>query len=179
MSAPTLSIQLTEKQRRLFILVPVGLVFLWLGWTLAAQPALKKIKTLKMSISTAGERLDLIVEIQNLRRKQTEMEPLLATEEARHEILGKLTSLAKQSGFVLQSLTPNVEQGEPYGRLTFELKAQARFPSLVWFLSKVRELKPAVAVYRISITNTQTWRTVRSSTETKPQVDLILETFLE
>jgi hypothetical protein len=173
---PTVSLQLTESQKRLLVLVPAGLLFIWVGWILAAQPAVAKIKNLREVISSAGERATLIAEIQDLNKKKREMEPWLATEEARHEILAKLTSLAKQSGFVIQSLTPSVEPGAPYGRLIFSLKAQASFPALIWFLSKVRDLKPGVVVYEISMIRTQAWR--RPGSAEAPEIELTLETYL-
>jgi hypothetical protein len=175
---PAISLKLTESQKRLLILVPIGLIFIWVGWILAARPAVAKIRNLRTAISTTGERSALIAEIQSLKKKQGETEPWLATEEARHEILAKLTSLAKQSGFVLQSLTPSAEPGEPYGRLIFSLKAQASFPALIWFLSKVRDLKPGVAVYEMSMNRTQTWRRSGLANEA-PQIELTLETYLK
>jgi len=174
---PAVNLKLTELQKRLLILAPAGVIFVWVGWILAAQPAVGKIKNIREAISSVGERSTLIVEIQNLNKKKVDMEPWLATEEARHEILAKLTSLAKQSGFVIQSLTPSVEPGEPYGRLVFSLKAQANFPSLIWFLSKVRDLKPGVAVYEMSMNRAQTWRRAGSAAEA-PQIELTLETYL-
>src|SRR3989338_2792725 len=120
---PAISLKLTESQKRLLVLAPMGLIFVWMGWVLAVRPALAKIRNLRTVISTTSERSALISEIQSLKKKQEETEPWLATEEARHEILAKLTSLAKQSGFELQSLTPSVEPGEPYSRLVFSLKA--------------------------------------------------------
>ena len=175
---PTVSIKLTEPQKRLLVLAPAGLIFVWVGWILAAQPGLAKVKSLKAAISTVDERAGLITEIQGLEKRRKDTEELLATDEMRYELLGKLTSLAKQSGFELQSLTPNVEQAEPYGRLTFNLKAQAEFPLLIRFLDKLENLKPGVAVYKISIASGQAWRRGRGLSGAVPQIDLTLETYL-
>jgi hypothetical protein len=174
---PTVSLKLTESQKRLVVLVPTGLIFAWVGWILAAEPALAKINNIKMTISTGSERAGLITEIQNLQKKQRELEPWLATEEARHEILAKLTSLAKQGGFELQSLTPSVEPGKPYGRLNFSLKARVSFPALIWFLSKIRDIKPGVSVSAMSMNRAQTWRRSGSAGEA-PQIDLTLESYI-
>ena len=176
---PPVSIKLTESQKRLLVLAPAGLFLVWVGWILAVQPAWGKIKNLKAGISTAGERATLITEIQGLEKRRKDTEELLATDEMRYELLGKLTSIAKQSGFELQSLTPNVEQAEPYARLIFSLKANANFPSLVLFLSKIQGLKPGVAVYEISIDSGQTWHRGRGLGGQAPQIDLTLETFLK
>ncbi len=173
------NIKLTEQQKRLLILVPAGIIFVWMGWSLTVGPALGKIKNIRAAISTSSERLALIAEIQNLENRRNEAETFLATEEARHEILGKLTSLAKQSGFVLQSLTPNVEKAEPYARLAFDLKAEASFPSLIGFLGRVQELKPGVAVSELTMSRTYGGRRSDRSTSSLPKIELALETYLK
>ena len=163
------------------ILAPIGLIFVWIGWILAIQPAWRKIEMRKDSISTAGERVALITEIQNLEKRRIEMERLLATEETRLELLGKLTSWAKESGFELQSLTPNIQEAAPYDRLTFDLKAQANFPLLIRFLGKLENLKPGIAVHKMSVTGGQMWRRGFGSRggADAPQIDLTLETYLK
>ena len=173
------SVKLNESQKRLLALVPAGLVFIWVGWLLAAAPAFKKIEVMKTTRSTVGERMKLITEIQFLEKRHQETEELLATEQTRDELLSKLTSLAKASGFVLESLTPNFEPADPYGRLTFDLKAQAQFPLLIRFLDKLESLKPGVAVYKIAIVSGQSWRGGGRLESSVPQLDLTLETYVK
>ena len=172
--------RLTGPQKKLLILAVSGIIFVWLGFVFIIQPGLHKINLAQKAISTAEERADLINQILNYRKKQAELEVLLATQEMRYELLDRLTSYAKESGMELQSLSPTVVVGDPYDQLLFDLRVETSFPTLVQFLNKLQDAKPGIAVRKLSISAASGRRGSWSMTsEGIPQISLTLEAYLK
>lgn len=171
-------LKLTENQKQLLVMAGAGIVFLILGWWLLVQAGFVKINAARREASVARERSELIADLHDLKVKSRGLQDLLPREEDRYGLLGKLTALAKESGFAIESIVPRTEPAEPYAKLTLNLEAGVSFPSLMGFLARLEELKPIVVVSGMEVTN-RYGRGARSLRGTTPKVGFKLETFLK
>lgn len=170
--------KVTDEQKQLAMMAIAGFIFIAIGWSLAIQPAVVKIQSLKKMVEESKERSELISEIQKLKIKQKSFDDLLTSEEDRHLVVGKITTLADESGFNLQSLTPTSEAGGYFTKLTLGVKSFADFYSLLHFLQVLEESKSAVLLTDLAIRPQSPYGGRVELTGTL-QADLTLQTYLK
>ena len=163
-----------KQQKRWLAKTAAMGVFIWAGWFFAVRPPLLQIRSFKRTTVEAEERSQLILDIQSLTKKQTELEGKSLDEENRHTILGKVTTLANTHGLNLKSIAPSLQPEGPYTKLTLALKGQASFVVWTKFVEEVEKMEPPLLASDMTISN-QLGRYQQRET---PDVELNLETYL-
>ena len=148
-----IAFKLTDRHKQLAVKWLVRGVFVLVGWVLAVQPGLAKIKMNKSATQDIEERSRLIVEIHQLREKSRQFDASLSSEEGAHALLGKISKLASESRFDVQSLVPTTEPAGLYTKVRLDLTAQGSFASLYQFLKAFEDLKLSGAVVNLSVAN--------------------------
>ncbi len=167
--------KLTERHKQIGIKWAVRFVFVVLGWVLAIQPALVKIKLNREATKDIEERSQLILEIHRLQEKNKQFDSVLPDEENAHALLGKISKLAGENNFDVQSLVPTTESAGSYTKVRLNLRGRASFISLLNFLKAFEALKLSGAVVSMSAANDVS----RADIGGLPQVDIVLETYLK
>lgn len=170
-----INLKLSERHKQLGIKWMVRFIFVAAGWVLAVQPALGKIKSSKGATKDIEERSQLILEIHQLQAKNRQFDTSLSSEEDSHALLGKVSKLANENSFDVQSLVPTTEPAGSYAKVRLNLKGKASFASLLKFLKAFEALKLSGAVVNMSVINDAS----RGGIENIPQIEMVLETYLK
>lgn len=165
----------TERHKQIGIKWAARFALFILGWMLAIQPALMKIKLNRGATRDIEERSQLILSVHQLQEKNKHFDSALPDEENAHALLGKISKLANENHFDVQSLVPSTESAGPYTKVKLNLRGRASFTSLLSFLKAFEALKLSGAVASMSMANDLS----RADMGGLPQVEMVLETYLK
>ena len=149
-----LDIKLKENQKMIGILAGLAVFFIFIGWTLAVAPGLKKIRMYKNQIKDSKARFDIIEEINALGEKQANNPQLFIKDNERNEVLGKVIAIMKDKKIEILTAEPAELQADSFSYLMFSFDVRTGFPGLIGLIDGLKTLKTPLALRYVNMGQT-------------------------
>lgn len=142
---------LSKKHKEIAILAGLALFFIFLGWVLAVEPSLVKIKRYERQIKDSRVRLDIIDEINALSKSESDNSQLFIKESERNEVLAKIVAILNEKKMDILTAEPSEMKIDAFDYFMITTDVSTKFMDLIGLLDGLKTLKTPLALRYVNM----------------------------